>query len=340
MYILEGDDQAVIGRRAVKVDVAALDPSGYRLPEGAVLLMAVCDGAPVRTEQSRPSRMTLPNIAERTVVRVQPGQGRDLFAEGTTLDLTIRTDRTREADEDLVVVRDAPVSGLAHRDLVAITAYDDWRLQVTALALVEDVPLRPLASAARAAARQRLGSERTAVTFDVDIAIDTSTSMARMIGDGRVGAAVEILVGLAQVIGADHDLRVRLLTPEPVTVEAVRPIEVVEATLAKIRRTGLGCGFRSTPPDPARGGDRITFVVTDALPPDLTALRGARRHGDDRRIVVLDGQPVPTSAADLPATVIGPPPHGTPPEAHLLQHLNILSALVGSLMGPMQALAR
>lgn len=156
-YILDNHDRVAVARRPVTVTVAGGREGGVRLT--AHRGDAVDDGGAILP---RPGVMVLPRVGGRTVIRVEPGHGHHVFAEGTLLNLTLRTDRTRDAEEDVVIVRNVEVSGLALRDLVAIDVEDDRRLSVSALNAVVDTPIGKLPAAARAAARTRLGVDRTA----------------------------------------------------------------------------------------------------------------------------------------------------------------------------------
>jgi hypothetical protein len=335
MYILEGDGRAVIGRRPVKVDVTAKDGAGMALPEGAVLLAARRgDGPAAGVLSPRPSQMIVPRVDDgaNIAVRVLTGQGRSLFAEGTTVNLTIRTDRTHDVEGDVVVVRDVPVSGLAYCDLVDIAAQDATRLQVTALAIPRNTPLGPLAAAARDATRHILGSDDSMSARSLLVAVDMSVSMMGAFDDGTVAAATDIVAGLSDVIGIGQELRVCLLAEEPVLLPPAEPADLAAATMTEVRRTGLGCGFRSMAGLPVLADGGVTFVVTDAVPADAAALRSARRSGRNVRLVLADQRRPTRWAADLPTTLLGRPPGDVDATAHLLGSPARLTAAVGSML--------
>lgn len=332
-YILDDDDRVTIGRRPVTVTVTGRDATGRVVPEGTVLLEARIGEAPARTaRRPRPSVLVLPRVEEPVVVRVLPGQGRPLFPEGTILDVTLRTERSRGADEDVVVVRDVEVSGLTFRDLLAVEALDDTRLRVTALNAVSDPQIPPLAQAARAAARHRLGVERAAQAHDLLVAVDMSASMAPRFRDGSVPAVVDVVVGLSQVIGHGRDLGVVLLAEPPVPVGPAEPIDLAAATASAVGDVGLGCGFRSSPRAPRVDRETIVFVVTDAVPVDVAAIRRARSQGENRCLVVVGHGRPSRAAGDIPTTVLRPPPPQVPAPAHLLRAQDVLADTVGSML--------
>jgi hypothetical protein len=335
MYILAGDDRAVIARRPVKIEVSGKDGAGTTLPEGAVLMAARRGEGPAPGALSpRPSQMILPRIDDgpAVVVRVLPGRGVGLFAEGTTVNLTIRTDRGRDGEGDVVVVRDVPVSGLAVCDLVALEIHDATRLQVFALAIPRNTPLGPLAAAARDATRHRLGDDDTMRARSLLVAVDMSVSMSAAFRDGTVAATVDVVAGMSDVIGVGQELRVCLLAEHPVLLPPAEPADLAAATLDAAGTTGMGCGFRSVPAGLPTVAGGLTFVVTDGVPADAAMLRTARRRGEDIRLVVADRRRPSPRAADLPVTLLGPPPGGVDAAAHLLRTPGLLSGTVGSML--------
>jgi hypothetical protein len=333
-YILDDDDRALIGRRLVTAAVTGRDTAGALLPEGAVLLAARLGDAPAPAAvATRPGVLVLRRVDDddEVVLQVRPGAGIH-FPEGTVLHLDLRTTRTADADEEVVVLRDVDVSGLGARDLVAVAAHDADRLRVTARGTVPNPRLGPLAGLARAAARHRLGVERTAEAVDLTVAVDLSASMAPVIGDGSVAAVVDVVVGLAQVVGFGRSLGVRLLGERPVDVEPVAPTALAAVTTTAISRAGLGCGFRSVPDGVLDSPGSVTYVVTDGVPADVAALRAAHRRGERRHLVIVTPARLPPAAADLGATVVAPPPPGTDAAAHLVRAPRELADLVASLL--------
>jgi hypothetical protein len=151
-YILDDNDRVTIGRRPVTVTVTGRDGAGVPLPEGAVQLEAWSGEVAARPVlHPRPSTLVLPRVDQPVVLRVVPGYGDRQFRAGVILDVTLRTERIRTADEDVVVVRDVEVSGF-FRELLRVEVLDAGRLSVTAIDKVTDPQIPPLAQAARAAA--------------------------------------------------------------------------------------------------------------------------------------------------------------------------------------------
>jgi hypothetical protein len=330
-YILDDNDRVTIRRRPLTVTVSGRDAAGAPLPEGTVLLAARLGDAPAPSAVTpRPSMLKLPRLHGPTAVRVLPGQGRRVFPEGTILDLTLQADAGRSGDDGTVVVQDVEVSGLVSRDLLVVDEHDASRLSVTALKVVADKPLGRLSQQARAAARHRLGVERTAQSHDLLVGVDLSSSMAPRIADGSVTAVVDVVVGLSQVIGSGRRLDVALLGDRTVPVPDAPPAELAAATARAIAANGMGCGFRAVPPGRPLDRETVAFVVTDAVPADVAALRATRRNGENRSLVVLsEGRPSRNS--DVPTTVLVPPRAGDATE-HLLNAPQLLGDLVDGMI--------
>lgn len=339
-YILDDNDRVTIHRRPLTVTVSGRDAAGAPLAEGTVLLAARLGDAPAPSALTpRPSMLKLPRLHGPTAVRVVPGQGRRVFPEGTILDLTLQTDRGRSGDEDVVVVQDVEVSGLVSRDLLVVAEHDGARLSVTALKVVADKPLGRLSQQARAAARHRLGVERTAEPHDLLVGVDLSSSMAPRIADGSVTAVVDVIVGLSQVIGSGRRLDVALLGDRAVPVPDAPPAELAAATARAIAENGTGCGFRAVPPGRPLGRETLAFVVTDAVPADVAALRATRRQGENRTLVILSDGRASRAADDVPTTVLRPP-HDVDATEHLLGAPHLLGELVDGMIAAAGVRAR
>ncbi|MBL8926650.1 MAG: hypothetical protein JNM77_10465 [Pseudonocardia sp.] len=332
-YILDDDDRVTIARRPLKLTVTARTAAGRTLREGGVLLTAEVGGAPApHALVARPSQMVLRAVEGTTVVRVLPGEGLPAFPEGTILDLTLRTDGTRDVDGDVVIVRDVEVSGLVVRDLLQIEQHDPNRLTVSALRVVSDEPLGPLSAAARAAARHRLGVERASEPRDLLVAVDMSASMAPRLADGTVAAVVDVVVGLSQVIGAGRGLTVSLLAEPTRRVLADVPAELAAATTREAKAAGLSCGFRSVPPGDGVNRETVVYVVTDAVPADVAALRAARGRGENLSLVLVGCGRPSRAAADVPTARLTPPPPGVSADEHLRSSPELLGDLVAAML--------
>lgn len=329
-YILNNHDRISIARRPVTVSVSGGGPPGQ------VLLGTSGAASDQEVRHPRPDVMILPNVTQPVtrpmVVRVLPGQGCTVFPDGTVVSVTLRTDRTRDADEDVVVVQSIDVSGLFHRDLVEV-GVDGARLSVAALNAVVDSPLPPLPAAARAASRAHLGADRLTDAVDVVIAVDTSASMAPLLADGTVEAAVDVLAGLSDVVGWGRSLTVHLLGERAERLPDVPAADLAAATVAAVGRFGLGCGCRTSSPESAGSAPSVTFVVTDAVPADVEALRAGQGPDTVRHLLLL-GQAVTRQPrrGDMPVTVIPAPPSGVQAGDHLMSAPGLLAGVMASLL--------
>lgn len=324
--VLDGDRRTTIDRRPVTVAVTGLPPGGFRL--------VVLDGSreAFGVIRPRPGVVVLPRVEQALTIRLLPDRSGE-FAAGAALAVRVTTEPTPDSAGDDVLVQSVDVSGLPMRDVLVIDVLDPWRLSVTANQVVRDEPLGPLASAARAAARTHL-RDGAPDPVHVLIAVDTSASMAAALGWGSVEAVVDVLAGISQVIGHDSEPTVCLLSESTIRLPAAPVRGLAAATRSTMYQTGPGCGFRSAPPDLPVRPPSVTYVVTDAVPADVAALRAAGGHTDVRHLVLLadGGEPAPPDADGLPITRVRPPARGTDTSARLLADQPELAALVGSLL--------
>jgi hypothetical protein len=117
------------------------------------------------------------------------------------------------------------VSGCGTMELVSLTPRRG-HISV-ALCAVPDVPLSPLASMARTAARRIGGSHRSPRGGSLSIAIDTSASMKQAFDDGSVVAAIDAVIGVANTVS------IRAVTARLVGSRCI-PIQASTAELAQV----------------------------------------------------------------------------------------------------------
>lgn len=324
--VLDGDGRATIDRRPVTVAVTGLPPGVFRL--------VVMDGAreAFGVIHHRPGVIVLPRVERPLTIRLLPDRSGE-FAAGATLAVRVTTEPTADSAGDDVRVQAVDVSGLPMRDVIVIDVVDDRQLSVTANKVVRDDPLGPLANAARAAARAHLRNE-TPDPVNMLIAVDTSASMAAPLGWRSVEAVVDVLAGMSYVIGQDMELEVCLLTGGVEELRAAPVRDLAAATRSAIIDTGPGCGFRSAPPELRVRRPSVTYVVTDAVPADVGALRTASGPDDQRHLVLLaDGdEPEPPEAVGLAITRVRPASGAADTPAQLLGNQQELLDLVGSLL--------
>jgi hypothetical protein len=322
-YILTNNDCVPFPRRTITVTVVGGQP-------GQITLSARCGQRVGKNAGGNPGVMDLPKIAGHTVIRIEPRNG-GLFPDGTIVSLELRTSGAEGGEPDVAMVCDVEVSGLPFRDLVAIDAPGTGEaLSVTALKAVKDPHVGPLAKKARAAARAHLGTDRIRDAVHVLVAVDMSVSMVAALEDGSIGAALEIIAGLSQVIDADRVPEVFLLAEKQDRLPTVEIKDVAESAVREIGRRGLGCGFQSTPPELPVPPNSLTYVITDAVPADVTVMAGAHQTRTARHLLVVNGvEDRPTS---LPMTLLSAPPPGADVAEHLLKHYGDLSRLVASML--------
>lgn len=214
----------LLGSRTASVDIpnqrVSISISGP--VEGATLYADATDQQ--KLVQVNPQAILAPAITEQVTVRVEPNDTAT-FDHGTIVHLTIRCGSRAESDPVQVRFDPINVSGCGTMELVSLTPRRG-RVAV-ALRAVPDVPLSPLASMARTAARRSAGSHRSPRGGSLSIAVDASASMKRAFDDGSVVAAVDAVIGVANTVG------IRVVTATLVGARCV-PVEASVAELAQV----------------------------------------------------------------------------------------------------------
>ena len=129
-------------------------------------------------------------------------------------------------------------------------------------------------------------------------------SMSPLIDDGSVREIVDLLTGVAAVIGRREELHVNLIghTVTPVRVSELR--SAADEVQAALDSAGLGIGFRSTAVDRSGWSEpTLVYTVTDGIPADDV---GGSSTDVRRRPIILSAQADTMSAAGTTPLVGGP----------------------------------
>jgi hypothetical protein len=246
------------------------------------------------------ARVLALTVTQPTTVRVRPGDG-GVFGPGSVFGLSVQTEGVNGST---VSLQGVDVSGLRQRELVLLTPRED-QVVVSAVAQVADLALPPVAVAARIAARERLGVARLppAQAIPLTVVVDVSASMRPRLAAGEVERALELLVGLAQVVSGPDAPAAALCAHELSSIPTAAPTSwAAEVSGAAAARRAV-VGFRSSRvPVPRSGG--VTYLVTDAVPADLAPDRPDPLH------LVLLGDADPGTGTGAMAEV-GPLPAAT-----------------------------
>lgn len=172
--------------------------------------------------------VVVPRVSEPVTISVASADG-EPFPIGSRLYLDILIDDPAVIDKDRVQLQSIDVSGLTHRPLV-IAEPQGQRIAIRrSEELGQGQSFGGLIDATVVAARQLLGAGQVPESAQRHIRtfIDGSASMRQSIQDGSIEAAVELLVGIAQVVAVDQTIHANLLGAR------VRPIDSASpATLA------------------------------------------------------------------------------------------------------------
>lgn len=281
-YVLEGGSSATLPAKPLTIRV-----QGQRQAE--VRIEARHDGVPDPTAISRPGMLVLPRVAAPVEIRVVPTSERT-FGSGTVVALSAATELRGETDPERALMNGVDLSGLAQRELLRVEPMGA-ELKLTALGVVEDAPLPPLAARARDVARELLGMERvpSTVARPLEVIVDASASMRALALEGAVGAALELVAGVSRVTAADDPLTVAVATDRPTPVTADSLVELPRAVHEAVLDTPLATGFRSRSSlqvvahgSPNAAGPPDTqvarCVVSDGVPADLVPVDSELRQ--------------------------------------------------------------
>lgn len=331
-YVLDGAGRVDLPRRplavtvdapGVSVEVWAFGPDGTGA--GQVL-------------NPRPGLMILPRVDSETVVMARPSSGAGGFPQGTVLHVTIGVDSERDPDPERAELTPIDVSGLHGVELATIAPVGD-RLEVTARKTAVDVPLSDLAARARSAARGLLRVDRLPEMrrLLVEVDIDTTISMLPRIEDRSIRAVVDIVAGIATVVGARDSVQVNLIGGAVTTPPSGELRDLADRVQAELDVAGLGVGFRSAAIDrSSRVAETLVVTVTDAVPADRVRDGGA--GSAVRPHLVLLAPRSAGAAAEVGVTVVAPPEAGGDLVPALLADADELSRVVESLLAEVAAL--
>jgi hypothetical protein len=166
------------------------------------------------TMQPNSHLAVLPRVSGPISVTVVPADA-DRFAANTKISLAIGHDAAGDLDPVQVLFDPVDVSRDSSPELARLIARGA-SVEVSAAAGA-DIPLSPLASAARASARKVLGRQTHAAHGPVLVALDTSASMLPVFAGGSAAAAIDVVVGVAAAVGIS-DVSAVLVGEEPIPV--------------------------------------------------------------------------------------------------------------------------
>lgn len=249
----------------------------------------------------------LPAMSGPVTIGVEP-VGAPTFGHGTVVHLSIGPDNQSDLDPVQIGFDPVDVSGAGAMELAALTPAGP-RVEV-AVRAVADSPLGPLAAMARTAARRAGGARQRPRSGSLTIAVDTSASMLPAFTDGSVAAAVDVIVGVADVAGIG-DVDVLLVGSRTAAVRA--PAAELAAAVAGTQvRWSAGARWSALP-----SGVR-TIAVTDARDVPVGRLPVLRITGDPR-------------CAQL-GPVLVPPPSGAAADRALAEDPAALDRLAAGLL--------
>lgn len=250
----------------------------------------------------------VPAVAETLSVGVEP-VGASTFGHETVVHLAIGPDSADDIDPVQVGFDPVNVSGAGAMELAALTARGG-RVEV-AVRAVADVPLSPLASMARTAARRCAGNRPNRPGGALALGVDTSASMRWAFASGSVSAAVDLVVGVADVAGI-RDVSATLVGARCSQVDA-SPAELAQALTGAGIRWSAGARWSQLP---AAGR---TLILTDSSNPLTQGRFPTMWISEDQRLRAI-------------GPLLNLPPQGVTAERHLAANPPLVDELAAALL--------
>lgn len=267
-FVLDGTSAAQLPRRPLVVTMSVDGASG-----GAELIARRGGSVDPSVVRHSPGMLIVPRVQHDIVISAEPSGAAATFAQGTVLHVEVGLDSSRDVDPDRAQLTPRDVSGLSAIELATISPEGEDHVMVTTRLMRPELPLGPLATRARAAARSALGVDQLPPDrqLEVVVVVDSSLSMASLFADGSVGAAVELAKGIGAVLSAGAPVRA-VLAGQTLTDVDVTGDDSTAAFVSAASVTGMGVGAEMTAPVSGHGDSQLRLFVTDAPVPVATQM--------------------------------------------------------------------
>lgn len=319
-YVLDGTSSAQLPKRPLAVTMSVTGAVG------AAALVARRDGIiDTSVIAHSPGMLIVPRVDHDVVISAVPSGSLSTFPQGTVLHVAVGLDSSNDLDPDRAQLTPRDVSGLSALELAVISPSGSEQVSVTTRLIRPELPLTPLAARARSAARGALGVDQLPAGRQVEVVVvvDASLSMASLISDGSVGAAIHIATGVAAVLSAGAPVRA-VLSGRTVTEVALEGDDFTAAFESAVASTGMGVGAALAEPVVAQDGAQLTIAVTDA--PTQVASRGLSTQ------LVLSPSRAALTDPNFVGAVCPPPLPGENAVDRLLAEPALVDEVVGRLL--------
>lgn len=333
VYVLNPGGEVKLLRQPVRCVVMLPREAG-----GAARVTALSGGTVAQhVIQERAESVVIPTVDAEITIQVAPPAGFESFPAGSIAQLSL-LGMGQSADPERLNLTSTDLSGLGAVELVRLSPAEH-HLTVRPAAVSKLQQLTPLGDAARMITAELLGTnsiaDEHATAFAV--ALDTSASFRRCVDSGAARAAVDILSGVASILGEREQLTFLMPNQRPVVADDLATAgQQVEQLIAA---QPLGTLFETahltesiTSLSPAT---RITaFVLSDSVPSDYS--QQAQQVADRASLVPLVLGPAQlisrlTSASVTPI-IIDTGDGSFTVEHTYLQHLPALRAVVEAII--------
>lgn len=325
-YLLDGVGSARLPRRPLSVTLAVV---GSRSP-GVRLVARLPNGAAAPVLVPSGSMLIVPRVDDEILIAAVPDSGRPQFDEDTVLHVIIGPDSPGDEDADYVELAPREVSGLVSIELATIAPVSPDQVAVTTRLAAADVPLPPLSNRARVACRGALGvdSLRPERQLVVGCVIDASASVASHVSNGTLAAAVDVVAGIAAVLGGPHPPRACLADGNYTEIPEGSLGELATRVGEALGQAGYGVGANlDAAVGRIAGTTGFTVVITDA------AIRPAQQAFPVSLLVLSE------SARRYPGfsgAILLPPPAGHRADLFYDAHPHLVDQAVRALVDPLR----
>jgi hypothetical protein len=286
-FMLEGAAEVDFGAGPLRISITLENTT-----VAGELRAVAGEGQPDVAVHPRPGLIVLPKVHSVVTVHVVPVDA-PRFPPATIAHVNVVVNDGRGADPHRAVLIPIDLSGLSSRDLLVLEPSGSGVIVRSARVMPAPADLGAVGNAARIAAAEILGVQSVDAVMAVNlvVAVDSSASFRSKLEDGSLSGVLQMLAGLAGVLAPGMAVGAAAVGSAVSWITVAGAETIADATIATIRDSAVGTGFRSGAAALvgfASIGNTVTYVLTDAVPADVADLDAANSiDGEARHLVVL-----------------------------------------------------
>lgn len=266
VYMLRPDNELKLRRQALRCVVWMPETDG-----GPARVSATTGGAPAHNAiQERTDSLVLSSVEADIVIQVSPPQGLQTFPAGSILQASV-LGLEPGPDPERVNLERTDLSGLGTVELIRISPADEG-IRLRAATLSKHQSLTPLGDAARMITAELLGTNSVPAKDKLRfiVGLDTSMSFRRHAANGTLHAAIDMLSGIASVLGEGERVVFRTNRSEAIPSESlVTAGDEAERIIADSQPGTLFEVARIVDGLPSGEHRSVVFVISDSVAADF-----------------------------------------------------------------------